>query len=273
MPATMLSRYAESPGTRRLIPVASVTSVPTHLPFEPANVVRMGVTCLRCAMRNACVPGGLTPSELARFEGSVHAKRRMAARKHLYRAGDEARSFYAIRSGFIKTSITTDDGREQVTGFHMMGEVIGLEAIGGGRHASDAIALENTDVCEIPFTALDRLSHDMPTLQHKLYQMVGQEFQHEREVRVLLGTMRAEERLAAFLLSLGRRYHARGYSPVRFLLRMSRADIGSYLGLRLETVSRLFSRFQTEGLLRIDNKSVEILDSTALKLVIGRALN
>jgi CRP/FNR family transcriptional regulator len=224
-------------------------------------------------MRNACVPGGLGATELSRFEGSVHAKRRIASRKHLFRAGDEARSFYAIRSGFIKTSVTTDDGREQVTGFHMMGEVIGLEAIGGGRHASDAIALENTEICEIPFAALEQMSHDMPVLQHKLYQMVGQEFQHEREVRVLLGTMRAEERLAAFLLSLGRRYQERGYSPFRFLLRMSRADIGSYLGLRLETVSRLFSRFQTEGLLRIDNKSVEIVDATALKLVIGRALN
>jgi CRP/FNR family transcriptional regulator len=273
MPATMLNTLADTPGTRRMIPVASVASVPVHAPVEPSNVVRMGITCARCAMRSACVPAGLGAVELSRFEGSIHAKRRIAARKHLYRAGDEARSFYAIRSGFIKTSVTTDDGREQVTGFHMMGEVIGLEAIGGGQHASDAIALENTEICEMPFTALEQLSHDMPSLQHKLYQMVGQEFQHEREVRVLLGTMRAEERLAAFLLSLGRRYQARGYSPFRFLLRMSRADIGSYLGLRLETVSRLFSRFQTERLLRIDNKSVEILDATALKLVIGRTLN
>lgn len=271
MPATMLNRYADVPAIRRLIPIAPVPSV--RIPFEPSNVVRMSVTCARCAMRGACVPAGLDAADLSRFEGLVNAKRRVAARRHLYRAGDEARSFYAIRSGFIKTSVTTDDGREQVTGFHMMGEVIGLEAMGGGKHASDAIALENTDVCEIPFTALDQLSHDIPTLQHKLYQMVGQEFQHEREVRVLLGTMRAEERLSAFLLSLGQRYKARGYSAVRFLLRMSRADIGSYLGLRLETVSRLFSRFQTEGLLRIDSKSVDILDPTALKLVIGRSLN
>ena len=273
MAATMLDRYADAPATQRLIPIAPVHNVPTQIPFEPSNIVRMNVTCGRCAMRSACVPAGLDAVDLSRFEGSIHSKRRIAARKYLYRAGDEAGSVYAIRSGFIKTSVTTDDGREQVTGFHMMGEVIGLEAMGGGKHAGDAIALENTDVCEIPFTALERLFHEMPSVQHKLYQMVGQEFQHEREVRVLLGTMRAEERLSAFLLSLGRRYQARGYSPFRFLLRMSRADIGSYLGLRLETVSRLFSRFQAEGLLRIDNKSVEILDPTALKRVIGRALN
>jgi len=196
MAATMLNHYADTPATQRVIPVASVASVPAHVPFQPSNVVRMGVTCLRCAMRNACVPGGLGLTELARFEGSVHAKRRIAARKHLYRAGDEARSFYAIRSGFIKTSVTTDDGREQVTGFHMMGEVIGLEAIGGGRHASDAIALENTEVCEIPFPALEQLSRDMPSLQHKLYQMVGHEFEHEREVRILRGVLADAQRMA-----------------------------------------------------------------------------
>jgi CRP/FNR family transcriptional regulator len=224
-------------------------------------------------MRNGCVPAELRPSELRRFETGVHAKRRVAPRAYLYRAGERASSLYVIRSGFIKTSVTTEDGREQVTGFHMMGEVIGMDAIGGGQRADDAIALEHADVCEIPFAALQNLFPEIPSLQQKVFEIVVQELQHERELMVLLGTMRAEERLAAFLLDLGRRYHAHGYSASRFLLRMSRADIGSYLGLRLETVSRLFSRFQTEGLLRIDYKSIEILDPAALKSVIGRALN
>jgi CRP/FNR family transcriptional regulator len=155
----------------------------------------------------------------------------------------------------------------------MMGEVIGLDAIGGSQHASDAVALEHTDVCVIPFAALESLSHDMPALQRKLYYMMSQEIQYEREAMLLLGTIRAEDRVASFLLNLGRRYEARGFSALRFLLRMSRAEIGSYLGLRLETVSRLFSKFEAEGLLRVDSKSLEILDPDGLKLVIGRSLN
>jgi CRP/FNR family transcriptional regulator len=224
-------------------------------------------------MRNVCVPAGLSPVEVARFETCVHGKRRIASGKHLYHAGDAAGALYAIRSGFIKATIVTDDGREQVTGFHMMGDVIGVDAIGGARRTGDAIALERTDVCEIPFTALENLSQEMPTLQRKLYHMLRQEIQDEREAMLLLGTMQAEERVASFLLNLGRRYQARGYSALRFLLRMTRADIGSYLGLRLETVSRLFSRFQAEKLLRVDSKSLEILNPDGLKLMIGHSLN
>ena len=259
---------------RHSVAVASVARIPVSTRFDAsASAVSLKGPCLACAMRNVCVPAGLSPTEIARFETSVHGKRRLAAGQHLYRAGDAAGALYAIRSGFIKTSIVTDDGREQVTGFHMMGEVVGVDAIGGGRHQGDAIALEATDVCELPFAALENLSRDMPSLQRKLYHMMSQEIQHEHETMLILGTMRAEERVAAFLLNLGRRYQARGYSALRFLLRMTRADIGSYLGLRLETVSRLFSRFQAERLLRVDSRSLEILDLDRLKLMIGRCLN
>ena len=260
--------------TPRPVAAATVHTLPIRARAgESARSNTANELCLACAMRNGCVPADLQPSELRRFETALHTKRRVAPKAYLYRAGEPASALYVIRSGFIKTSVTTEDGREQVTGFHMMGEVIGMESIGGGRHAGDAIALEQTDVCEIPFDALRKLFPEMPSLQQKLFEMVAQELHHERELMVLLGTMRAEERLAAFLLDLGRRYGARGYSALRFLLRMSRADIGSYLGLRLETVSRLFSRFQLERLIRIDYKSIEILDATALKTVIGRALN
>ncbi|HTS21683.1 MAG TPA: helix-turn-helix domain-containing protein [Casimicrobiaceae bacterium] len=275
MPATMPNGH-ERPPVSGPIAAASLEPFPARIPFaDPPGSPRLNVTCSRCALRGACVPGGLSPSELAEFERAVqvHTKRRIGSRRYLYRSGDAARALYALRSGFIKTSITIDDGREQVTGFHMMGDIVGLETLLGERHGSDAVALENAEVCEIPFAALDELCVDMPGLKRRLYQMVGREFQHERESRVLLGTMRAEERLASFLLELGQRYATRGYSAVRFLLRMSRADIGSYLGLRLETVSRLFSRFQTQGLLRVEHKSVEILDASALRFVIGRIVN
>lgn len=273
MSAAVPSTYSDPPRTQRSTAIQPVVQFPGVRFNEFANVVRLKTPCTTCAMRKVCVPSGLNPAEIARLEDYIYPKRRIGRGQHLYRAGDAFGSLYAVRSGFVKISTVTDDGREQVTGFHMMGEVIGMDAIGGGQHASDAIALEHTDVCEIPFASLENLAHDMPALQRKLYHMMSQEIQHEREAMLLLGTMRAEDRVASFLLNLGRRYEARGFSALRFFLRMSRADIGSYLGLRLETVSRLFSRFQAEGLLRVDNKSVEILDPDGLKLVIGRSLN
>jgi len=274
MPTALEKQFSEQRDTRRNGDVSSVSRIPvTVRSASSPNVVRLNVPCTACAMRNVCVPAGFSLSEIARFEGTVVAKRRIAAGQHLFSAGSLSGSLFAIRCGFVKTSITTDDGREQVTGFHMMGEVVGIDALTNGRHESDAVALEDTEVCEIPFLALENLSHDVPAMQRKLYQLMLDEIQRERETMLLLGTMRAEERLAAFLLNLGRRYEARGFSALRFLLRMSRADIGSYLGLRLETVSRLFSRFQVEGLLRVDTKSVTILDAEGLKSVIGRVLN
>ena len=274
MSAAVPSTRNDTQRAQRWIPIASVAQIPVSVRSNvSAKVVRLNIPCTGCAMRRICVPSDLNLSEIARFEEYIHAKRRIRPGQHLYRSGDPSGALYAIRSGFIKTSTVTDDGREQAIGFHMMGEVIGIDTICGGLHASEAIALEDTDVCEIPFASLENLSHDMPKLQWKLYHMMSQEIQNERAAMLLLGTMRAEERVASFLLSLGRRYEARGFSALRFLLRMSRADIGSYLGLRLETVSRLFSKFQAEGLLRVDSKSVEILDPEGLKLVIGRRLN
>ena len=229
--------------------------------------------CSGCAMRKVCVPSEMNGAELIRFEDYVHTRRRIRAGQHLYRSGDASDVALCGSLGVHQDLDVADDGREQVTGFHMMGEVIGVDMIGGGIHATDAVALADTEVCEISLASLDSLTNDIPTLQRKLYHMIGEQFQHEREAMLLLGSMRAEERVASFLLNLGRRYEARGFSALRFLLRMSRADIGSYLGLRLETVSRLFSKFQAEGLLRVDSKSVEILDPEGLKLVIGRSLN
>src|SRR5579864_351876 len=157
MPSAMPSLRSDAPPMKRFAVVA-VASVPHNTRFNAsANVVPLKVPCTGCAMRDACVPAGLSPAEITRFETSVHAKRRLASGQHLYRANDSSGVLYAIRSGFIKTSIVTDDGREQVTGFHMMGDVIGIDAIAGGRHPGDAIALEDTELCQIPFATLENL--------------------------------------------------------------------------------------------------------------------
>jgi CRP/FNR family transcriptional regulator len=270
----MPSLMSDTRPLQRPVSIAPVVQMPLSARARiGAGVAGSRVSCAACAMRNCCIPADFDAAETARLETFIQVRRRIRRGQHLFRHGEAAASLFFIRSGFMKTSVVTDDGREQVTGFHMMGDLIGVDAIGGGACASNAIALEDTDVCEIPLAVIGELAHEMPALQRKLHRMIGQEIRRQREAMVMLGTMRAEERIAAFLLDLGQRYQARGFSALRFLLRMSRADIGSYLGLRLETVSRLFSRFQTEGLLRVDSKSVQILDAHQLKCVIGQTLN
>jgi CRP/FNR family transcriptional regulator len=207
---------------------------------------------------------------MSAFEALAQLKRRLRSGQHLYRNGEAAESLFVVRSGFMKSSVITSDGREQVIQFHMMGDLIGLPAMSGHAHATDAVALEDTEVCEIPFAALQRLTLRVPALQHRLYCLMTHELRADRDALVRLGTMRAEERVASFLLDLGQRYRVLGFSALRFVLRMSRADIGSYLGLRLETVSRLLSRFQAEGLLRVEGKSVQILDPEGLHSLIGQ---
>jgi CRP/FNR family transcriptional regulator len=222
-------------------------------------------------MRNVCMPTGLSAEEGAHLDRCIQHRRRLKAGQYLYRAGDRSAHLYAVRRGFIKTLIVTDDGREQVTGFHMMGDIIGTDAIDGRAHSTNAVVLEDTEVCEMSCEALDGLMRDMHSMRRRLFAIMNEEIMRERNVMMVLGTLRAEERLASFLLDLGERYAARGFSPTRFVLRMSRAEMGSYLGLRLETVSRLFSRFQKEGLLKVDQRSVEMLDLNAMRLMIGDA--
>jgi CRP/FNR family transcriptional regulator, anaerobic regulatory protein len=189
---------------------------------------------------------------------------------NLYRTGDRFGSLYAVRNGFFKSTALLENGRDQVTGFSMAGEVLGMDGIGPERHSCDAIALEDSDVCALPFAALQELAQEIPALQHHLYKMMSREIQREHGMMLQLGSMNAEERLAMFLLDLSRRFAARGYSPSEFNLRMTREEIGSYLGLKLETVSRTFSRFQEEGLIGVQQKFVHIRDGARLDRVLGR---
>ncbi|MCX7163470.1 MAG: helix-turn-helix domain-containing protein, partial [Rhodocyclales bacterium] len=157
----------------------------------------------------------------------------------------------------------------QVTGFQMAGEILGMDGISTEVHACNAVALEDSEVCLIPFTELENLSSEIRTLQHHLHKVMSREIVRDHGVMMLLGTMRAEERLAAFLLNLSQRFTARGYSPAEFHLRMTREEIGSYLGLKLETVSRAFSRFQDEGLISVQQKHIRILDIRRLKTLLA----
>ena len=187
----------------------------------------------------------------------------------LFRNGDPFTNLYAIRTGFFKTCVTSEDGRDQVTGFQMAGEVIGLDGIVNDRHTCDAVALEDADVCLLPFERIEELSTEIPGLQRHVHKIMSREIVREHGVMLLLGSMRAEERLAAFLLNLVQRLHARGFSQSELVLRMTREEIGSYLGLKLETVSRTFSKFVEEGIVEVRQRHVRIVNSDALKQLVN----
>lgn len=195
----------------------------------------------------------------------ISSRKRLKRGEHLYRAGQPFDAIYAIRSGFFKTDVLVEDGRDQVTGFQMTGELLGLDGISSEAHTCNAVALEDSEVCTIPFSHLEGMSREIHTLQHHFHKVMSREIVRDHGVMMLLGMMRAEERLAAFLLNLSQRFTARGYSPAEFNLRMTREEIGSYLGLKLETVSRAFSRFQEDGLIAVQQKHVRILSTQGLK--------
>ena len=227
--------------------------------------------CANCSLRELCLPVGLSPPDLELVDAAVQSRARLGKGEALYRSGDAFSAIYAVRLGTLKTTVLAEDGREQIAGYHLQGDIVGLDGMGTGRHGCGAIALEDSEVCTIPFAELEDLARKLPSLQHNLHQFIAREISRDHGVMLLLGSMRAEERLAAFLLNLSARYRSRGYSSTEFVLRMTREEIGSYLGLKLETVSRLFSRLQDEGVLEVSGRSVKILDAAALRRLAGRA--
>ena len=234
--------------------------VPAALP----SVRKHESSCANCNLRELCLPMRIGDADMARVEQVVFARRRLKRGDSLFKAGDPFAALYAIRSGFLKTTVLNADGREQVTGFQMGGELLGLDGIGSGIYNGSAIALEDSEVCVLPFAMIEELGREVPAIQRNLHSVLSREIVRDHGVMMLLGSMSAEERLAAFLLNLSRRFTARGYSSSDFHLRMTREEIGSYLGLKLETVSRLFSRFQTDGLIEVQQKHVRILDIPGL---------
>lgn len=227
------------------------------------------VTCTSCNLKEVCLPGGVCIEDLEQVQNIVYARRRVKRGESLFATGDEFSSVYAIRSGFFKTSVVDGEGREQVTGFSMGGELLGLDGIGSGRHNGTAVALEDSEVCVMPYSLIESMSREFPQLQRHLHAVLSREIVRDHGVMMLLGSMRAEERLAAFLSNLSKRFVRRGYSQSDFHLRMTREEIGSYLGLKLETVSRLFSQFQKDGLIAVEQKHVRILDIAGLERILS----
>ncbi len=231
---------------------------------ESNAVAPLKSVCSNCHLRELCLPCGMECTDVERLDSMMFSRRRVKAGSNLYREGDRFQYIYAVRSGTFKTSLELADGREQVSGFYLGGELMGLDGVAHGKHASSATALDDADVCAIPYTHLSELSAAYPGMQNIVSRLMSREIVREHSLMMLLGSMNAEERLAAFLLNLSQRLKARGYSPIEFHLRMSRAEIGSYLGMKLETVSRTFSAFQQQGLLEVDKRHICIADLVGL---------
>jgi CRP/FNR family transcriptional regulator len=217
------------------------------------------------------LPKAMPEFDLAGMHELVTTRRRVESGEHVYRAGDNFASIYVVRTGFFRSNMTLEDGREQVTGFFMAGDIMGMDGIHSAAHTCDMIALEDSEVCVISFARLQRLSVEIPALQHEFHRIMGREITRDHGIMLLLGSMRAEERLATFLLNLSTRYASRGYSGVEFILRMTREDVGSYLGVTIETVSRALGKLQKLGIIAVENRRIEINDPAALRHVIGNA--
>ena len=221
--------------------------------------------CSTCSMRQLCLPMDLSETDMYRLDQIIGRRRRIPRDGVLYRMNDPFTNLYAVRLGHFKTSQINTGGTQQITGFQMAGELLGMDAISTDRHHCEAVALEDSEVCEIPFAQLEELFVDIPTLLRHFHRMMSQEITREQSVMLLLGNMRAEQRFAAFLVNLSTRYAARGYSSTSFQLRMTREEIGNYLGLTIESISRLLSKFKKKEWLKVNGRELELADPATLK--------
>ena len=232
------------------------------------NLEELKVSCGNCSLADLCLPHGMGGDELEKLDSIVLHHQPFQPGHHLFRPGDKSRALFAVRSGALKSYCITQDGEEQVLGFTLPGELTGMDGLSGGSYASASGALETSSICELPFNKLEGLCHELPNLQKQMLSVMGREITEDQHMLMLLGKRTAEERLASFLLSLSIRYSQRGLSATEFNLPMSRQDIGNYLGLAIETVSRLFAHFQDKQMVQVNRRRVVITDLKRIKAMV-----
>ena len=246
-----------------------------QIPVRPSATVlkicphNSAVSCASCRLNELCLPIALNKSEIHKLDAIVERNRPFKKGDHLYRQSDEFKSVYAVRSGSFKSYFLSDSGQGRVTGFYLPGEIIGMDGIASHKYANSTAALEHSSICEIPFSQLEKLSQELPSLQHHFFAIMGNEIAKDQQVHTLLSSYSAEERTASFLLGLSSRYSRVSLSPTRFLLSMTRGDIGEYLGLTVETVSRIFTSLQKKGLISVNNREIELLNIENLREIIS----
>ncbi len=239
---------------------------------KPLDMDRVRQACRSCSVSQLCLPAGLEASELERLESALEKKMTLHRGESLYTVGDPLESLFAVRSGCMKTSVLSSDGVEQIIGFALPGELLGLDALSEERHQCSAVALDTTAICVLPFANIEALAAELPSLNRQLLKIMGAEISREQDLLSLLANKRASERLAAFLDNLSRRFSDRGYSSQDFRLYMSRQEMANYLGMTIETVSRTLSAWQREGLIHIESKALSILDRDGLRAIAGNCI-
>lgn len=221
--------------------------------------------CKNCSLYDLCLPMGLETGDLDHLDSVIKRRQSVNKNNFLYRMGEPLKSVYAVRSGSFKTYLTNPDGTEQIIGFSLPGELLGMDAISDAKHNCTAKALETSNVCEIPFDRLESLSLEIPNLHLQLLRLMSKEIQQDQNLMLLLAQMPAETRLASFLLGMSERLNKRGYAANDFNLSMSRGDIANLLGMAVETISRLLTHFQDNGVLKVERKHITILKLNTLR--------
>jgi CRP/FNR family transcriptional regulator len=239
-----------------------------HARSRPLKIADIKVSCSNCSLSELCLPHGMSHDDMDELDKIVRRQQPYQPGQHIFRAGDRGQSLFAVRSGALKSYCTTEDGDEQVLGFTLPGEVVGLDGMNDGCYASSSVVLETSSVCELPYDSLEEMCHLLPGLNRQMMRVVSKEISSDQGMLLLLGKRTAEDRLAAFLLSMSSRYHSRGLSPTEFNLPMSRQDIGNYLGLAIETVSRLFANFQKNQLLTVSRRQIVLTDLPRLRAMV-----
>ena len=235
------------------------------------NTYKVKIACTNCNLRELCLPKGLSSEEMDKIESMFSGHRRVKRNNMLISHGEIFSNLYIIRTGFFKIVAGSDGAQNQVTGFQTAGEIMGLDGIVNDQHTCDAIALEDSDVCTLPFNRIEKFAHEVKGLERHVYKILSQEIVRQNDVLFLLGSMDSTQRVASFLLNLIQRMHKRGLSKSELILRMSRIEIGSYLGMKFETVSRVFSKLNDQGIVDINNRHIHILDLDALRLIVQPA--
>ena len=233
------------------------------------NFDQLKVSCANCTLRELCIPQGMSDDKLILVDKIIERKKPVHKNDYLFRAGDTNRSLYAVLSGSVKTLVDNPNGEEQIVGFHLPGELLGMDGFSGDSHTCSAVALETSSVCEFPLERLDEVCHEVPSIQYAMRRIMGKEVTKDHAMLLLHGRMSAEEKLASFLISLSKRMAQRHWKPTEFNLTMPRQDIANYLGLAVETVSRLFAHLQDEKIIEVDRRRVNISDMDRLQSIIG----
>lgn len=236
------------------------------------QVVRLSTirqACSNCSLMQLCLPFSLSTTAIEQLDEIVQRRRPLQRGEHLYRVGDKFKAIYAVRAGALKSTTVSMQGDEQIVAFHLPGEMLGLDAISANQHSCDAVALEVTSVCEIPFDRLEQLATEVPALQQAMLNIMSQEIFRDQRLLQMVAKGSAEERLASALLGFSERSGKRGLSRKRISLPMSRIELSNHLGLAPETMSRLFKRFQDAGLLVASGKEVTLEDKDGLRELAG----